>query len=164
LLSVFDGTAWGPPKVVPVVPQSGDALDVFLPSLAARSSNGLRELVVTFFHFGREDCNSDCDLIAGVVRSSDGGTSWTPYGRLTFDPMPLAWLPITQSARAAPHGGYFLGDYTAVVFLGPDADRCLGTLCATAMAVFPIAEAPTAPGPHGFRQNIHVVPILSEVP
>jgi hypothetical protein len=129
-----DGATWTAPNRVPIDATSS-TVDHFIPGLAVdpHSRDGRTRLAISYYFYPEANCTAaTCQLEVGFISSGDGGATWSPSEPLTGAPMALSWLPATTQ-------GVMVGDYISTSFVG-----------ANAIAVFPIATAPTT----GFHQSM----------
>jgi hypothetical protein len=128
----MDGLSWTSPLRIPIDATNSN-IDHFLPGIAVdKSTSGSgTHLAVGYYYFPQSNCSvSTCQLTVGLVSSLDGGTTWTPRGRIA-GPMNVPWIALTNQ-------GYMVGDYISTSF----------TADGKAHPVFSLAKAP-AGGPAG---------------
>jgi hypothetical protein len=105
-----DGVGWSAPVRVPAGPVTSN-VQYFLPGLGVDPTRSGR-LAVAYHSLPQECGPSGC---AGVdvwlIRTADGGRTWSRPQRLTAQPMRLEWLADTGIGR-------FLGDYVSTSFVG----------------------------------------------
>jgi BNR/Asp-box repeat len=128
-----DGVQWSAPRRLPV---GNPAVDYFVPGLAVDpATSGRTARLAVAYHSLEQGCS--LFFCRGVevwlIRSADGGASWTPPRRLTAQPMPIGWIADTGLGR-------MLGDYISTSYVG-----------GRPIAVFALASAPLF---GGFRQGI----------
>ena len=104
-----DGTHWSAVTRIPI-DSVGSGADHFLPAIAVDKSTGGKSahLAVTFYFYPVGNCSS-CQLEAGFVSSTNGGTGWSGETVLTPKPITPSWLANTNQ-------GYMVGDYFSVSF------------------------------------------------
>lgn len=98
-------TTWGAPFRVPIDPTTS-TLDHFIPGLGvdASTSGTGAHLGLTYYFYPNANCSSTtCQLDAGFISSTNGGSSWSAPIQLA-GPMNLSWLPNTSQGR-------MFGDY-----------------------------------------------------
>ena len=132
-----DGVAWSPATRVPIDPvDSGE--DHFLPGLAVdRSTSGSSaHLGLAYYYYPNAECDvSTCQLGAGFVSSTNGGTSWSAPTQLA-GPMSLSWIASTS-------GGPMIGDYISTSF--------------SAGRAFPVIAVANAPSGGLFDEAMYTV-------
>ena len=132
-----DGVAWSPATRVPIDPvDSGE--DHFLPGLAVdRSTSGAgAHLGLAYYYYPNAECDvSTCQLGAGFVSSTNGGTSWSAPTQLA-GPMSLSWIASTS-------GGPMIGDYISTSF--------------SAGRAFPVIAVANAPSGGLFDEAMYTV-------
>ncbi|MBF9072764.1 putative Ig domain-containing protein [Streptacidiphilus fuscans] len=122
-----DGTSWSAPVRVPIDAVSSTA-DHFTPGIGIdpTSAGSTARIGLTYYYYPNANCtDTTCQLDAGYVSSTDGGTTWTAPVQLA-GPMTLAWLPNTDQGR-------MFGDYIATSVLAGG----------NAVTVIPVAQAPS---------------------
>jgi hypothetical protein len=98
-------TTWGAPFRVPIDPTTS-TVDHFIPGLGvdASTSGTGAHLGLTYYFYPNANCSSTtCQLDAGFISSTNGGSSWSAPIQLA-GPMNLSWLPNTSQGR-------MFGDY-----------------------------------------------------
>ncbi|HJP78324.1 MAG TPA: putative Ig domain-containing protein [Pseudonocardiaceae bacterium] len=121
-----NGTTWSTPFRVPIDAVSSTA-DHFTPGIGVdpSSSGSTARIGLTYYYYPQANCtDTTCQLNAGYVSSTNGGTTWTAPTQLA-GPMTLAWLPNTTQGR-------MFGDYISTSVLAGG----------NAVTVIPIAHAP----------------------
>ncbi len=121
-----NGTTWSSPFRVPIDAVSSTA-DHFTAGIGVdpSSSGGTARIGLTYYYYPQANCtDTTCQLYAGFVSSTDGGSTWTSPTQLA-GPMTLAWLPNTSDGR-------MFGDYISTSVLAGG----------NAVTVIPIAHAP----------------------
>lgn len=122
-----NGTAWSSPVRVPIDAANSSA-DHFVPGIGVdpSSSGNTARIGLTYYYYPNASCtDATCQLDAGFVSSTDGGTTWTAPAQLA-GPMTLAWLPNTTQGR-------MFGDYISTSVLAGG----------NAVTVIPVAHAPS---------------------
>ncbi|HET7641462.1 MAG TPA: hypothetical protein VFK47_22320, partial [Ktedonobacteraceae bacterium] len=107
-----NGTTWSAVKRIPIDPV-GSGVDHFMPgfSVDAATSGSTAHLGLVYYYLPVANCDTTtCQLYAGYVSSSNGGTTWTTSTQLA-GPMNVTWLTSTT-------WGYMVGDYTTVAYSG----------------------------------------------
>jgi hypothetical protein len=105
------GTTWSQAQRIPIDPV-GSNVDHFIPGIAVDSSTSANtaHLALAFYYYPDANCTATtCQLEAGFVSSTNGGTTWSTETTLTSTPMNLSWLANTTS-------GYMVGDYISTSF------------------------------------------------
>src|SRR6266516_1326925 len=105
------GTTWSQAQRIPIDPV-GSNVDHFIPGIAVDSSTSANtaHLALAFYYYPDANCTATtCQLEAGLVSSTNGGTTWSTETTLTSTPMNLSWLANTTS-------GYMVGDYISTSF------------------------------------------------
>jgi hypothetical protein len=128
-----DGTTWSAPQRVPAGPPETDH---FVPGLAVNpATSGRSAQIAIAYHSLEQGCS--LFICRGVevwlIRSANGGASWTRPRLLTPEPMPIGWLADTGLGR-------MLADYISTSYVG-----------GRPVPVFAIASAPVS---GSFRQGI----------
>lgn len=108
-----DGVTWSNPEPVPIQAASSD-VQLFVPGLAVdatTSGNGTRLAIA--YHSLPQDCsNGPCPGVdVALVRSSNGGMTWSAPQRLSAETMALEWIADSGIGR-------MLGDYISTSFAG----------------------------------------------
>lgn len=120
-------TTWAAPVRVPIDATSS-TVDHFVPGIAVdKSTSGTSaRLGLTYYFYPSASCSaSTCQLNAGFVSSTNGGSSWSAPVQIA-GPMTLSWLPNTSQGR-------MFGDYISTsIFAG-----------GRAYPVIPVATAPS---------------------
>ncbi|WP_084725142.1 putative Ig domain-containing protein, partial [Streptacidiphilus melanogenes] len=122
-----NGTSWSTPVRVPI-DAATSTVDHFTPGIGVdpNSSGATARIGLTYYYYPNANCtDTTCQLDAGYVSSTDGGTTWTPQVQLA-GPMTLAWLPNTSQGR-------MFGDYISTSVLAGG----------NAVTVIPVAQAPS---------------------
>ncbi|MEY9940524.1 exo-alpha-sialidase [Streptacidiphilus sp. MAP5-3] len=122
-----NGTSWSTPVRVPIDAATSTA-DHFTPGIGVdpSSSGSTARIGLTYYYYPNANCtDSTCQLDAGYVSSTDGGTTWTAPVQLA-GPMTLGWLPNTSQGR-------MFGDYISTSVLAGG----------NAVTVIPVAQAPS---------------------
>ena len=122
-----NGTSWSTPFRVPIDAVSSTA-DHFTPGIGVdpSSSGTTARIGLTYYYYPQANCtDTTCQLDAGYISSTDGGSTWTAPTQLA-GPMTLAWLPNTSQGR-------MFGDYISTSVLAGG----------NAVTVIPIAHAPS---------------------
>src|SRR5215471_1531396 len=105
-----DGLQWSDVTRVPIDDVGGSA-DHFLGAIGADRNSFAPNvgLAVLYYYYPVASCTlANCQLTAGFMTSSDGGSSWSDPSVLA-GPMFLNWLPNTVS-------GLMVGDYFSVFY------------------------------------------------
>jgi len=120
-------TTWAAPTRVPI-DATTSTVDHFVPGIGvdkSRAGSSAR-IGLTYYFYPNSSCTaSTCQLSAGYISSTNGGTSWSTSTQLA-GPMNLAWIPNTSQGR-------MFGDYISTSVL-PGGN---------AYPVLPVATAPT---------------------
>ncbi|MEY9872014.1 hypothetical protein ABH931_001488 [Streptacidiphilus sp. MAP12-33] len=122
-----NGTSWSTPVRVPIDAVTSTA-DHFTAGIGVdpSSSGSTARIGLTYYYYPNANCtDTTCQLDAGYVSSTDGGTTWSTPVQLA-GPMTLAWLPNTSQGR-------MFGDYISTSVLAGG----------NAVTVIPIAHAPS---------------------
>lgn len=135
----LDGISWTAPARVPIAATTS-AADYFLPGLGVDRSSyypASTRLGLSYYFYPNAACTSStCQLEAGYVSSTNGGTTWSDTVQIA-GPMSLAWLPDTPQGRT-------VGDtFSTEVAWGGNA--------------FPVVSVASAPEGGAFQQAV-VVP------
>ena len=120
-------TTWAAPVRVPI-DATTSTVDHFIPGIGVdpSSSGATARIGLTYYFYPSSSCTaSTCQLIAGFVSSTNGGTSWSAPTQLA-GPMNLSWIPNTSQGR-------MFGDYIST------SVRAGGN----AYPILPVANAPT---------------------
>ncbi|HEY4460022.1 MAG TPA: putative Ig domain-containing protein, partial [Pseudonocardiaceae bacterium] len=122
-----NGTTWSSPFRVPIDAATSTD-DHFTPGIGVdpSSSGATARIGLTYYYYPQANCtDTTCQLDAGYISSTDGGSTWTAPTQLA-GPMTLAWLPNTTQGR-------MFGDYISTSVLAGG----------NAITVIPIAHAPS---------------------
>lgn len=122
-----DGLNWTAPVAIPIDGLTTSTFDHFIPALGVNpaTSGGSAQLALTYYFYPNAACTaSTCQLNAGFIASSDGGTTWGA-AIILAGPMTLSWLANTST-------GVMVGDYVATAYSGGQPH-----------AVFAVAHTPT---------------------
>jgi hypothetical protein len=98
-------TTWAAPTRVPI-DATTSTVDHFVPGIGVdpSTSGTTARIGLTYYFYPTANCTaSTCQLDAGFVSSTNGGTSWSAATQLA-GPMNLSWLPNTSQGR-------MFGDY-----------------------------------------------------
>jgi hypothetical protein len=109
-----DGKTWTAVQRIPIDPVTSND-DHFIPGLAVEpgTSGASAHLGLTYYFYPNANCSSSgCQLEAGYISSTDGGSIWTASTTLTG--MKLPWLPSSNQ-------GSMVGDYESLVFVNGKA-------------------------------------------
>ncbi|MGB8702394.1 MAG: sialidase family protein [Thermosynechococcaceae cyanobacterium] len=140
VMSILRNGSWSPVVRIPIdAPSSG--IDHFIPGIAVdRQSGGTQpaHLVLTYYYYPVASCTSNCQLFAGTISSTDGGTTWSVPTPLA-GPMNLSWLPNTTQGR-------MVGDYISGSFVGGSVRPAIAVAKAPTSGVFDAAIYTTAMG------------------
>ncbi len=120
-------TTWGTPVRVPI-DATTSAVDHFVPGIGIdpSTSGASARIGLTYYFYPNSACTAaTCQLTAGFISSTNGGTSWSAATQVA-GPMTLSWIPNTSQGR-------MFGDYIST------SVRSGGN----AFPVIPIASAPT---------------------
>jgi len=114
LASSRDGVTWSGPRRVPVA-AGGPEVDHFVPGLGVDSStSGRRTRIAIAYHTLRpaSGCFGLCGpgVDVSLIRSGDGGVTWSRPQRLSAESMQLAWIADTGIGR-------MLADYISTSFV-----------------------------------------------
>lgn len=109
-----DGQTWTAP--VAIAPTSAPVTQ-FVPGLGVdQSSSGASQRLAVVYYTVPTTCppgppsGSACPRVdVWLIRSADGGATWSTPERLDAQPMQLTWLPVA--------GGRFLGDYLSTSYV-----------------------------------------------
>ena len=138
-----DGVTWSSPVRIPIDNVSSK-VDHFIPGLAVdrATSGNTANLALTYYYYPNTSCNaSTCQLYAGYISSTDGGTNWSAPTQLA-GPMSLSWIADTSQGR-------MVGDYISTSFIGNTP--------------FPAIAVATAPAGSVFNEAIYTVSGLTPV-
>jgi hypothetical protein len=119
-------TTWGAVTRVPIDPTTS-TVDHFIPGIGVdrTTSGGTARIGLAYYFYPTANCTAaTCQLDAGYISSTNGGTTWSAATQLA-GPMTLSWLPNTNQGR-------MLGDYIST------SVRAGGN----AYAILPVANAP----------------------
>jgi hypothetical protein len=106
-----DGTTWSAVTRIPIDPTTS-TVDHFLPGLAieTNTSGSTAHLGLTYYYYPNTSCTkTTCQLEAGYISSSDGGSTWSTPVQLS-NAMTLTWFPNTNQ-------GFMPGDYESLAFV-----------------------------------------------
>jgi hypothetical protein len=107
-----NGTTWTAVQRIPADPSGiNGTQDTLIPGIGVdKSSSGTTTHVsVTYYYFPNVNCSeATCDLFAGSISSTNGGTTWSAQVTLR-GPMKVDWFPNTTQGRT-------LGDYISTSF------------------------------------------------
>jgi hypothetical protein len=120
------GTVWSAVKRVPIDDVTS-TVDHFITGMAIEpgTAGATAHIGLAYYYYPVSNCtNASCQLFAGFIQSTTGGTKWSASQTLG-GPMNLSWLPDTFSGR-------MVADYIAVGFGGGKA-----------FPIFALASAPT---------------------
>jgi len=120
-------TTWAAPVRVPI-DATTSTVDHFIPGIGVdpSSSGATARIGLTYYFYPNSSCTaSTCQLTAGFISSTNGGTSWSAPTQLA-GPMNLSWIPNTSQGR-------MFGDYIST------SVRAGGN----AYPILPVANAPT---------------------
>ncbi len=120
-------TTWAAPVRVPI-DATTSTVDHFIPGIGIdpSSSGATARIGLTYYFYPNSSCTaSTCQLTAGFISSTNGGTSWSPPTQLA-GPMNLSWIPNTLQGR-------MFGEYICT------SVRAGGN----AYPILPVANAPT---------------------
>jgi hypothetical protein len=120
-------TTWAAPVRVPIDATSS-TVDHFTPGIAVdrSTSGGTARIGLAWYGYPNASCGaSTCQLVAGYVSSTNGGTSWSANTQLA-GPMNISWFPNTSQGR-------MYGDYIS----------CSIVPGGSAWPVLPVATAPS---------------------
>ncbi|WP_285489139.1 sialidase family protein [Amycolatopsis taiwanensis] len=121
------GTTWSTPVQVPI-DATTSSVDHFVPGIGVdpSSSGSSARIGLTYYFYPTANCTaSTCQLDAGFISSTNGGTTWSAATQLA-GPMNLSWIPNTSQGR-------MFGDYIST------SVRAGGN----AYPILPIASAPS---------------------
>lgn len=107
-----DGQSWTAVKRVPIDAVNSGA-DHFIPGLAVdrSTSGGTAHIGLSYYFYPVANCTvTTCQLDAGFISSSDGGSTWGGQEQLA-GPMNLTWTAFTTQ-------GFMVGDYISTSFSG----------------------------------------------
>ena len=120
-------TTWVAPVRVPI-DATTSTVDHFVPGIGIdpSTSGAAARIGLTYYFYPNSSCTaSTCQLTAGFISSTNGGTSWSAPTQLA-GPMNLSWIPNTSQGR-------MFGDYIST------SVRAGGN----AYPILPVANAPT---------------------
>lgn len=120
-------TTWAAPTRVPI-DATTSTVDHFIPGIGVdpSTSGSSARIGLTYYFYPNSSCTaSTCQLSAGFISSTNGGTSWSAPTQLA-GPMNLSWIPNTSQGR-------MFGDYIST------SVRAGGN----AYPILPVANAPT---------------------
>jgi hypothetical protein len=104
-------TTWAAPTRVPI-DATTSTVDHFVPGIGvdkSRAGSSARIGLTYYFYPNSSLPRSTCQLSAGYISSTNGGTSWSTSTQLA-GPMNLAWIPNTSQGR-------MFGDYISTSVL-----------------------------------------------
>ena len=107
-----DGVSWSAVQRIPIDPVTS-SVDHLIPGIGVDKATmgSAAHVSVTYYFFSNVNCTeATCDLFAGSISSSNGGSTWSPAVTLR-GPMKTSWLPNTTQGR-------MLGDYISTSFGG----------------------------------------------
>ena len=125
-----DGTTWSAVTRIPIDPTTS-TVDHFLPGLAIEpnTSGSTAHLGLTYYYYPNTSCTkTTCQLEAGYISSTDGGTTWSAPTQLS-SAMTVTWFPNTNQ-------GFMPGDYTSLTFVNGLAYPIIGIATANSGKVF----------------------------
>jgi hypothetical protein len=109
-----NGTSWSPVQRIPADPGGVNGTqDTFVPGIGVdkATKGSTAHVSVTYYYFPNVNCTeATCQLFAGSISSSNGGSSWSPQVTLR-GPMLVDWFPNTTQGR-------MFGDYISTSFAG----------------------------------------------
>ena len=108
--SSSDGLGWSPVARIPTGPVG--VREDFVPGLGVdpSTSGSTAHVALAYHYLPTTNCNpSSCRVHVGLVRSSDGGSTWTAPVDIS-GPMAPVWLAFTSE-------GYMTGDYISTSFV-----------------------------------------------
>jgi hypothetical protein len=120
-------TTWAAPTRVPI-DATTSTVDHFIPGIGVdpSTSGSSARIGLTYYFYPNSSCTaSTCQLTAGFISSTNGGTSWSAPTQLA-GPMNLSWIPNTSQGR-------MFGDYIST------SVRAGGN----AYPILPVANAPS---------------------
>jgi hypothetical protein len=120
-------TTWASPTRVPI-DSTGSTVDHFVPGIGIdpSTSGSTARIGLTYYFYPTASCSSTtCQLDAGFISSTNGGTSWSAPTQVA-GPMSLSWIPSTSQGR-------MFGDYISTSV--PSGGR--------AWPVIPVGNAPS---------------------
>ncbi|WP_426507454.1 sialidase family protein [Dactylosporangium sp. McL0621] len=120
-------TTWAAPTRVPI-DATGSTVDHFVPGIGVdpSTSGTSARIGLTYYFYPNSSCTAaTCQLSAGYISSTNGGTSWSGATQIA-GPMNLSWIPNTSQGR-------MFGDYISTS-VRPGGN---------AYPVIPIGTAPT---------------------
>jgi BNR repeat-like domain len=107
-----DGLAWSAVQRIPI-DSVASTVDHLIPGIGVDklTSGPTAHVSVTYYFFSNVNCTfTTCQLFAGSISSSNGGSTWSAAVTLR-GPMQLCWFPVQGQGR-------FLGDYISTSFAG----------------------------------------------
>jgi hypothetical protein len=125
-----DGTTWSAVTRIPIDPTTS-TVDHFLPGLTIEpnTSGSTAHLGLTYYYYPNTSCTkTTCQLEAGYISSTDGGTTWSAPTQLS-SAMTVTWFPNTNQ-------GFMPGDYTSLTFVNGLAYPIIGIATANSGKVF----------------------------
>jgi hypothetical protein len=105
-----NGTKWTAVERVPIDAVTS-TVDHFIIGLgvAPGTKGTTAHVAIVYYYYPKSKCTeSTCELYAGFIQSSTGGSTWSAHETLA-GPMQITWLPDTFS-------GYMVADYVSVGF------------------------------------------------
>lgn len=105
-----DGVHWSAVTRIPI-DATTSTVDHFIPGIGIdpMTSGATAHVAVTYYYYANSNCTSStCQLFAGYISSSNGGSTWNTPVTLA-GPMQLGWLPNSQN-------GLMVADYVATAF------------------------------------------------
>jgi len=132
-----DGITWSAVQRIPADPV-GSGVDHFIPGIGVdkSTSGSTAHIGLAFYYYPVAACTtSTCQLDAGFVSSTDGGSTWSANTQLA-GPMNVTWLANTTQ-------GFMVGDYISTSFSAGQA--------------FPVFAVATAPGAGVFNEAMFTV-------
>jgi hypothetical protein len=120
-------TTWAAPTRVPI-DATTSTVEHFVPGIGVdrTTAGGTARIGLTYYFYPNSNCTAaTCQLNAGFISSTNGGTSWSAATQLA-GPMTLSWFPNTSQGR-------MFGDYISTS-VRPGGN---------AFPILPIATAPT---------------------
>jgi hypothetical protein len=105
----ISGVAWSAVARVPIDATSS-TVDHFITgaAIAPGTKGSKAHIALAYYFYPVSNCGNNCELSAGFIQSSTGGSTWSAAETLA-GPMKLTWLPETFS-------GVMVADYISVGF------------------------------------------------